>query len=446
MRGKIICSTYIFGQNFEMMHKYNDIVEYMYSKLPMYQRQGRAAYKKDLTNVVALCEALGNPHDHMKFVHIAGTNGKGSTSHLLAGMLQLSGYKTGLFVSPHYKDLRERVKVDGIMIDKKFIVDFISEHKKLIEKINPSFFELNFVLALVYFQMKNVDIAVIEVGLGGRLDSTNVITPLLSVITNISFDHKELLGDTLEEIAGEKAGIIKNSVPVVIGEYQEDVHEVFEVKAKELNAPLYFSKELVNIKKIKESLNKAHYQLQFIGEDKMWNFETSIIGPYQNKNIATSLAAIKVLSKQMSIDFHSIFTKFQYLGKLTGLIGRWQILAKQPLILVDSAHNEAGLQFAITTIQEYECEVLHMIIGFVSDKDLSNILSLMPTQAKYYFCKADIPRGLDAKILKEKAAEYHLKGRAYSSVKNAFSAARKAASERDIIFVGGSIFVAAEVI
>lgn len=428
------------------MHKYKDILEYIFSKLPMYQRQGSAAYKKDLTNVIALCEALGNPHNHMKFVHVAGTNGKGSTSHLIAGMLQLSGYKTGLFVSPHYKDFRERIKIDGVKIDKKFIVEFVIRHKELIERINPSFFELNFVLAMLYFKTKNVDIAVIEVGIGGRLDSTNVISPLLSVITNISFDHKDMLGNTLKEIAGEKAGIIKSNVPVIIGEYQEEVIDVFEAKAKELNAPLYLVKNLVAIKKINESSIMDSYQLQFFDEDKNWYFETTIIGPYQHKNLATSLAAIKVLSRHLSIDFHSVFSRFQYLGKLTGLIGRWQILGTQPLIIVDSAHNEAGLQFAINKLQEYKYDLLHFVIGFVNDKDLSNVLSLMPTEAKYYFCKADIPRGLHADILKEKAVEYHLKGKAYNSVKNAFTAARKAASERDLIFVGGSIYVVAEVI
>ena len=428
------------------MHKYKDILQYMFSKLPMYQRQGSAAYKKDLTNVIRLCDALGNPQNGVKFVHVAGTNGKGSTSHLLAGMLQMSGYKTGLFVSPHYKDFRERIRINGQMIEKKFIVEFITENLALIEEIQPSFFELNFVLALEYFKVNKIDIAVIEVGLGGRLDSTNIITPLLSVITNISFDHMDMLGNTLELIASEKAGIIKDHIPVLVGEYQEGIAHVFKNKAAARHAPISYAKDIVALEKLSATSYTEEYSFHYFQDGYKGTFQTSLTGPYQYKNLSTAMAAIKLLSSMMKINWNKLCMDFVMLGKMTGLIGRWQVLSSHPLIICDSAHNEAGIKNVIDQLYQLDFHILHIVIGFVNDKDLSEVLTLMPHDAVYYFCKADIPRGLDAKKLKQTAESYNLKGRAYSSVKNAFAAARKNASSDDLIFVGGSIYVVAEVI
>lgn len=425
---------------------YNAVLEYIYAKLPMYQRQGPSAYKKDLSNTILLCAAAGNPQDKIKSIHIAGTNGKGTTTHLIAGGLQAQGYKVGVYTSPHYKDFRERIKINGTYISKKFIKSFVEKYFNDIEQIQPSFFEVTVALAFAYFESEKVDYAIIETGLGGRLDSTNIITPMLSIITNISYDHQNMLGDTLQAIAGEKAGIIKEGVPAIIGERQYEVESVFWDKAKSVKAYLSFAEDSLQLKLINATPATKTYQVWH--GDQCWidAIETTLIGPYQEKNICTALASLYQLSEQIYIDKNKIVSFFPDLVNQTGYMGRWQILSQKPLIIADSAHNEAGLNYALQAIGAISKSHLHIVIGFVNDKDLSKVLGLFPQDATYYFAKAHIPRGLDAAILKEQANGLNLKGKTYSSVRKAFAAAKTSAKDNDVIFVGGSIFVVAEVI
>jgi dihydrofolate synthase / folylpolyglutamate synthase len=412
---------------------YKETLEYMMSQLPMFHRVGAAAFKKDLTNTIALCEHLGNPYQKFKTIHVGGTNGKGSTSHIIAAILQAAGYRVGLYTSPHYKDFRERIKVNGTYISKKYVVDFIARNKATLDKIEPSFFEMTVALAFDYFADCQVDIAVIEVGLGGRLDSTNVITPELSVITNISYDHVAMLGDTLEKIAFEKAGIIKKNIPVVIGETQAESAPVFIEKAKTEGAEITFADENIALKK---------QTLQYLADKKI-----ALHGIYQAKNLCTALQAIeKLKSIGYNLNEQHIQYALEHLQTMVKFMGRWQKLSDQPLIIADSGHNEAGVISAVEQLNTLTFNNLYILTGFVNDKDVSKILSLYPKNATYFFAKANIPRGLDAKILQTQALDFGLKGRSYSSVKNAFRAAKNKAQQDDLVLILGSIFVVAEVL
>lgn len=428
--------------------KYQETLTYLYRQLPMFQRVGSAAFKKDLTNIIALCEALGQPHQKFPSIHIAGTNGKGSTTHLLGAMLQASGLKVGLYTSPHYKDFRERIKINGKLISKQTIIEFVGKHKDLFERIQPSFFEITVALAFDYFARQKVDVAIIETGLGGRLDSTNIITPLLSVITNISFDHQQFLGDTLPLIASEKAGIIKQNVPVVIGETQKETKAVFIETAKKKNAPIVFADKNVMVV---EKDNRAYHTLYFV-KGRIFNFDNLIVnlmGSYQQKNIATALQAVATLNKNTAfptITEKAVEEGLFNLKSLTYFIGRWQKLGEQPTVICDSGHNQAGVEQILQQLGKIKYQNLHFVLGMVNDKDIGKILKLLPKTARYYFVKADIPRGLDAKILQEKAIQFGLEGRRYSSVKNGLKAAKRWATSEDLIFVGGSTFVVAEVV
>lgn len=402
---------------------YKETTDWMFSQLPMFQMQGASAYKKDLTNTHLLVEHLKHPETKFKSIHVAGTNGKGSTSSMIASILQEAGYKVGLYTSPHLKDFRERIRINGEMISEDFVVDFISENKSFFEANQLSFFEMTVGLAFDYFAKEQVDVAVIEVGMGGRLDSTNVITPLVSVITNIGFDHTQFLGDTLPKIATEKAGIIKSNIPVVIGEYSEETKPVFLDKAKFENAPLYFAQDNPEVA-----------------------YECALLGDYQVHNKKTVLQTIKLLQSQFKIEENHIKLGLKNVIQNTGLLGRWQILNKAPFTVCDTAHNSHGLKIVLNQIQKHQFETLHIVLGVVNDKDLDSILPLFPKNAKYYFCKPNVPRGLDAEILKQKASDFGLLGKVFDSVSEAYVNAKGIASKSDFIYIGGSTFVVAEIV
>ncbi len=450
---------------------YQQTLDYLYAQLPMFHRIGAAAYKNDLNNTIALCEHLGNPQHKFKSIHVGGTNGKGSVSHILAAICQASGMKTGLYVSPHYKDFRERIKVDGQYIPRPQVVDFVETNREAIERVQPSFFELCVAMAFDWFARQQVDIAIIEVGLGGRLDSTNVITPLLSVITNISYDHQNLLGDTLPQIAFEKAGIIKPGIPVVIGETHPESAPVFLQKASEVGAPIVFADQHFRAEeKPASTWESTFYDVFKDGKLFLENLEVGAAGPFQAKNLATVMQAVEALKPYRFLKTYKVSILregLKNLRPLTKFMGRWQVIGQNPTILCDSAHNEAGLRMAFESIgsaafrprenmpfaaQEGDKRglkaalPLHIVTGFVNDKEVDKMLGLFPQEARYFFAKANIPRGLDAKILKEKAAGFGLKGRAYSSVRNALKAAKRAAAPEDMILVIGSIFVVGEVL
>ena len=409
---------------------YEKTLEYLFAQLPMFQRIGASAYKADLGNTIAMCAILGHPENRFRSVHIAGTNGKGSTSHMIASVLQSAGYKTGLYTSPHLKDFRERIRINGRMIPKSFVTGFVSKNKKLFEEINPSFFEYTAVMAFQYFAEEKVDIAVIETGMGGRLDSTNVITPLLSLITNISKDHTAFLGDTLPKIAMEKAGIIKPGIPVVIGETQSETEGVFIQKANETGSEIFFADQLIKWDSISRLSDGVPLK-----------------GLYQKKNIVTSYQAIQLLINiGFRISAEDIHRGYKNVIRLTGLMGRWQLLQRKPRIICDVGHNEAGIQYIIEQLKTEQFDRLHWVFGLVNDKDSHSILKLLPAAATYYFCKANIPRGLDASELQKKANKFGLQGDVYNSVGEAFQAAKNAAGNQDLVFVGGSTFIVAEVI
>jgi dihydrofolate synthase/folylpolyglutamate synthase len=389
----------------------------------MFQRVGAAAYRADLGNITALCNILGNPQTSLKCIHVAGTNGKGSVTHIIASILQQHGYKVGVFVSPHYKDYRERIKINGKLINKPFVTKFVSTNIKKFSQVNASFFEITTAMAFEYFKHKKVDFAVIETGMGGRLDSTNIITPLLSVITNISMDHQQFLGDTLPKIAGEKAGIIKPGVPVVIGETQKETKPVFIAKAQSTNSSIVFADKLKTTA----------------------TYTSDLQGSYQQKNIPTALAAIKALQQQgIAISNIAIKQGLKNVAKNTAFIGRWMVLNKKPLVVFDSAHNEGGIKELVKQLPANRN--IHVVFGTVADKDISKVLSLLPKRAQYYFCKANIPRGLNAVELQQQAAHYKLTGKTYPSVKAAYKSALKAAGKNDMVLVSGSVFVVAEVL
>jgi len=429
-----------------MKRNYTETLEWMYRQLPMYQRQGTSAFKKDLTNIFALCHGLGNPQHNLKYIHVAGTNGKGSVSHIIAGILQSQGYSVGMYTSPHYKDFRERIKINGNFISKRRVSTFINKHQALIEEVQPSFFEITVAMALDYFAAEAPDFVVMEVGLGGRLDSTNIISPMLSVITNISLDHQSMLGNTLAEIAYEKGGIIKNNIPTIIGQHQEETDCLFVKIANERQSKLLFAEDIINLSVTNE--NPIYRSLSIKAEG--WNFEikTDLTGDFQLKNIITAFAAVNrlIIQEEIVLDINKIIKKFKSLKADTYFIGRWQILNNKPLTIADSAHNEDGIKHLTDQLDKIEYDQLHIVLGTVNDKDVDKMLSLFPNHAKYYFCKANIPRGLDAHSLKSKAENVNKFGKAYRSVKQAFAAARMSANDKDLIIISGSIFVVAEAI
>jgi dihydrofolate synthase/folylpolyglutamate synthase len=430
---------------------YQQTLDYLYTQLPMFTRVGSSAFKANLDNTIALCARLDNPQHKFKSIHVGGTNGKGSTSHMLAALLQTAGYKTGLYTSPHLKDFRERIRVNGEMIAEQTVIDFVQHHKADFDKIRPSFFEMTVAMAFDIFAKEQVDIAIIEVGLGGRLDSTNIITPLLSIITNIGWDHMNMLGDTLQLIAGEKAGIIKPNVPVIIGEYQPEVADVFIAKAKQENAPLVFaSQELkAESKKLKaypELLEVTVEHTKIFGLSA-FSFQLDLTGSYQTKNVKTVLSAVEQLNTLgYIINNEDISRALSHVKTLTGLRGRWDILSRNPLVICDTGHNPEGITEVLKNIAATPYKQLHFVIGMVNDKDHSKVLNMLPKNAVYYFCKPDIPRGLDAESLKLKAESFGLDGLAYADVTSAFTAAKQAAAADDLVFVGGSTFVVAEVV
>lgn len=428
------------------MMNYQQTLDFLYSKLPMFTRVGASAFKKDLTNTIVFCNALNNPQDKFKSIHVAGTNGKGSTSHMLAAILQTQGYKTGLYTSPHLKDFRERIRINGKMIGKTEVVAFIKDQKKLIEEVKPSFFEVTVAMAFDHFAKNQVDIAIIEVGLGGRLDSTNIITPEISVITNISMDHMNMLGDTLEEIAGEKAGIIKGGIPVVIGETQEKSSPVFIKKAKDMNAQISFADQKLKATNFKRTTGRLSLSVSEVGSEVHYTLGSDLTGSYQYKNILTVIETIAILnqSANFNVSFESISNGLKQVKKLTGLQGRWQTLSQHPLVICDTGHNEAGIAEVIKNIDQTPFENLHIVFGMVNDKDISKVLSMLPQNATYYFCRPNLERGLDEMDLKDQAAAFSLRGNAYPSVQKAKETAIKSANSNDLIFIGGSTFVVAE--
>ena len=400
---------------------YEETLDWMFAQLPMYQREGKAAFKKDLTNTIAFSKILNFPENKFKSIHVAGTNGKGSTSHMLASILQEAGYKVGLYTSPHLKNFTERIRSNGTEIPKQKVASFITKNKDFLVAQKLSFFEMTVGLAFDYFASEKVDIAIVEVGLGGRLDSTNIITPELSVITNIGLDHTQFLGETLPEIAFEKAGIIKHKIPVIIGEEQAAVKQVFLKKAEAENAPIYFASDTVK------------------------TFKTDLLGKYQQRNLKTAVAAIKRL-KGFQVSEQNIENGLLNVVKNTNLKGRWQILQENPKVICDTAHNTEGLEMVLQQLKKEAFKKLHIVLGFVSDKKLEDVLPLFPNNASYYFCKPDIPRGLSVVVLQEKAIPFDLIGEKYTSVKEALNSALLNANQQDIIYVGGSTFVVAEII
>ncbi|MCF7567705.1 bifunctional folylpolyglutamate synthase/dihydrofolate synthase [Sabulilitoribacter arenilitoris] len=403
---------------------YQDTLNWMFSQLPMYQKQGKTAFKKDLTNALKLRDHLNSPHKNFKSIHVAGTNGKGSTSHMLASILQEAGYKVGLYTSPHLKDFRERIKINGKEVSKQYVMGFIKRNKPFFEANKLSFFEMTVGMAFEYFSKVKVDVAVVEVGLGGRLDSTNIITPEVSVITNIGLDHMQFLGNTLEAIAFEKGGIIKPNVPVVVGETQKKTKSVFKDLAK-----------------------KNHSKIVFADKEITKAYKTDLLGSYQSKNVKTVVQTVKELKLiGYKITEENLKKGLLNVVKSTGLLGRWQILNEKPKVVCDTGHNREGLQYVTEQLLNETYEALHIVFGVVNDKDISTIANLLPKNATYYFCKPDIPRGMDVNKLRQKLISYNLKGEAYNSVTEAYQEALKNATKNDFIFVGGSTFLVAEII
>lgn len=426
---------------------YNETLNWMFNKLPMYQRIGASAYKADLNTTIEIINYLDNPQDSFKSIHIAGTNGKGSTSHSLASVFQEAGYKTGLYTSPHLRDFRERIRINGEMIPENDVVDFIEKHKNKLEELELSFFEMTVAMAFDYFRKEKVDIAIIEVGMGGRLDSTNVINPELCVITNISLDHVKFLGENEEQIAKEKAGIIKPKTPVVIGETQEDSKNVFINTAKEKDSKILFADQIMDCRK--DNIYSIEYQKFDIYKNNelyLKDLKYPLLGNYQKKNLATVICALDILKEPFNINNTHIINGLNNVIKNTSLMGRWQVINRNPLAIADTGHNVAGINEVNRQLAETKYNKLHFVLSVVNDKDIDGILNLLPKDAEYYFCKADIPRGLSVNILAEKAIKCGLNGKIYDSVRHAYSTALENAKEGDLVFVGGSNFTVAEVV
>ena len=401
---------------------YQETTQYLFNSTPVFEHVGASAYKEGLYNSLALDEHFGHPHTQYKTIHVAGTNGKGSCSHTIAAILQAEGYCVGLYTSPHLVDFRERIKVNEECIPEQYVIDFVEQEKQFFEPLHPSFFELTTAMAFKYFAEKKVDIAVIEVGLGGRLDCTNIISPIQSIITNISFDHTQFLGNTLEQIAIEKAGIIKRETPVVIGEATKETHEVFVRKAQEMNAPIFFAEELNDL---------SHMDVEF-----------ELKGNYQQKNKQTILCSINHLPFTISID--SIKKGMENVVELTGLMGRWQKIQDNPIVICDTGHNVGGWHYLSEQIKSQPCEKLHIVFGMVDDKDIDTVMNMLPVNATYYFTQAQSKRAIPASVVEEKGKKYHLEGNSFPHVKDAFHAAIKNANQNDFIFVGGSSYVVAD--
>lgn len=426
---------------------YQETLDYMFTQLPMYQRTGKAAYKANLDNTLALDAYFNHPHKNFKTVHVAGTNGKGSVSHSIASVLQKSGLKVGLYTSPHLRDFRERIKINGQMISESAVVDFIANHKAKFEELKPSFFEMTVALAFEYFAIEKVDIAVIEVGLGGRLDSTNIISPLVSIITNISKDHTNLLGNDICDIAKEKAGIIKAGVPVVIGERQEFVEDVFKEIAQERESNILFAEDIHKFRDAKNTGGKQELSFFSVNQEEEVVIECDLLGKYQQKNIRTAICALEQLKNQgLNISEEHIHSGLSQIVKETGLLGRWQILQENPKVICDTGHNVAGIKEIIEQIGMTDYRKLNVVFGMVDDKNTDEVLSLMPKEAHYYFTRASIPRALNEMKLQELANAYDLRGKTYTTVAEALNAAKSDSEKEDLIFVGGSTFVVAEVV
>jgi dihydrofolate synthase/folylpolyglutamate synthase len=427
---------------------YKETLEFLYSRLPAFQRIGKAAYKEGLGNSLALDNYFGQPHRRFKSVHIAGTNGKGSVSHMMASALQSAGFRTGLYTSPHLRDFRERIRVNGEMISEDEVVSFVDINRGIIESVSPSFFELTVALAFDYFARMDVEIAVIETGMGGRLDSTNIITPLLSIITNIGHDHMEFLGDTMAKVAAEKAGIIKPGVPVVVGETNQETNPVFESIAREFNAPLYFADMNFgcNLDQFIPTSGNRGYNITRISDNSTITGQTPLPGDYQANNLKTVFQAFDAIEDKYKPTAEHLLSGVEHVTESTGLLGRWQVLGLNPMVICDTGHNKEGLTYVMKQLAGMEYRYLHMVIGVVNDKDLSSILPLFPKDAVYYFTRASIPRALDENMLQSEAMNYGLHGTVWPSVRSALDAARSTAGSDDIIFVGGSTFVVAEVI
>ncbi len=423
---------------------YQETLNYLFHALPMFQRVGAAAFKKDLGNTLALCAHLGNPERKFKSVHVAGTNGKGSTSHTLAAILQSAGYKTGLYTSPHLKSFTERIRINGREIGEDSVIEFVAENRDFLDGLQPSFFEMTVGMAFWFFAKEKVDIAIVEVGMGGKFDSTNVLIPELSVITNIGWDHMQFLGNTLSEIAGEKAGIIKPGVPVVISQTQEETSPVFLKKATEQNAPIVFADQVMNVEKAASISNRAIFSVDKAGEKR--DIQFGLQGDYQRYNLPGILESVDQLKKQGWVISEKALEKgLAEVVELTGLKGRWQVLGENPTVIADTGHNEPGIREILAQLDSYSFERLWMVIGMVQDKDVSKILNLLPKNAIYLFCQADLPRALSAEELAAKALEVGLHGRVIPDVNEALNFARKNATADDLIFIGGSTFVVAEI-
>ena len=427
---------------------YKETCEYLYNQMPMFERQGASGYKEGLSNTLALDEHLGHPHFAYKTIHVGGTNGKGSVSHTIASILQESGYRVGLYTSPHLVDFRERIRINGKPISQQYVVNFVEEHRAFFEPLHPSFFEVTTAMAFQYFKEKNIDIAVVEVGLGGRLDCTNIIQPLVSVITNISFDHTQFLGDTLAKIAGEKAGIIKKGTPVVIGETNAETRPVFEAKAREMDAPIIFAEDHPQVISAEPRAEGGmHYHLKEMGD-----MNGDLGGIYQKQNMNTVLFALEELRKQgyLASTFEGLTYQrcrlelakgINHVAENTGLMGRWQTVNQVPKVVCDTGHNVGGWQYLSRQLATVQCQQMHIVFGMVDDKDIDKVLDLLPKHAKYYFTKAQTKRALSETIVAEKAKTHGLEGEAYPTVNEAYKAAYRSASANDFIFVGGSSYV-----
>lgn len=426
---------------------YRETLDYLYQRLPMFTRDGASAYKKDLTNTLALCSLLGNPQHQFKAIHVAGTNGKGSTSHALAAILQEAGYKTGLYTSPHLVDFRERIRINGEMMPEENVIEFVQQYRDDFETIKPSFFEVTVAMAFDYFAAEKVDIAVIETGLGGRLDSTNVVNPILSLITNIGKDHTNILGNTLVQIAGEKAGIIKKGVPVVISEYQEEVADVFRNKAAETGSELIFAASRLRSETRGRDLDRQYIRVEDARQGTGETYALDLLGTYQSKNLPGILTAIDQLrASGWNIPEATVKSALSRVRAITGLRGRWEILRQSPMLVCDTGHNVDGWKEVLDNIARTPHQQLHMVLGVMADKDLDEMLPLLPRHARYYFCQVDLPRALPAMDLAAKAAGFGLEGPYFENVPAAAQAAVKAAEKEDLIFVGGSTFIVGDLL
>ena len=427
---------------------YQDAITFLFDRLPMYQRVGKSAYKSDLDMTLALDEYFGHPHRSFKSIHIAGTNGKGSVAHMLSSILQSAGYRTGLYTSPHLVDFRERIRIDGKMIAKKAVTEFVDQHRDILERLRPSFFEMTVAMAFDFFAREQVDFAVVETGMGGRLDSTNIIQPLVSVITNIGLDHSQYLGDTLYKIAIEKAGIIKNGIPVIIGETQKDPKLVFSRQAKEKGCPIQYADQEIQVEYSTQSLQRK--QIMHVsrgGRGKLESLETDLLGFYQQKNVITVLAVADLLQRSgINLPEEAIKTGLAHTREMTGLRGRWEVIGNNPLTICDTGHNREGIREVMKQIRQTPWKNLHIVLGLVDDKDPSSVLKELPREAHYYFTQASIPRSMDREKLAVEGLRFGLYGQICPTPRKALDIARSKALPEDLIFVGGSTFVVAEVL